>query len=148
MREWAGSIVGLLLLGACATAPRMAERNVAGSTGAALARAGTALAGLGFGRATSGPETLTAATQRVDPAWAVCPPVLVSDGDDRRVMASAEARTARVTVTATPGGDATAVRVEAAFAATYRNRLRATSFERACRSIGRLEALLLDAAGG
>ena len=148
MRALAGSSLALLLLGACVPAPGGTERTVAGPAAEVLARVGAELGTLGFNRGSSGPGTLSASTQRVSPAWATCPPVLVSDGDDRRVMASAEARTARVTATAAPAGAATALRVDAAFAATYRNRLRATSFERACRSTGQLEALLLGAAGG
>lgn len=138
----------LVILTGCATGPAGTERTVAVPPAVVLERIGAELDALGFTRSGGQPGALAASSDRALPAWATCSPALVGDGDDRRVMVSAERRYAEVRVTTVPAGGQVAVSVAAAFRADYRNRLRAASFSRRCRTTGALEALLLAAAGG
>lgn len=148
MRITAGSTATLLLLAGCTTGPVRTERSVDAPPAVVLERIAAELRTLGFTTRPATPEALTATTTRADPAWAACSPTLVGDGDDRRVMVTAERRDAEVRTTATPVAGRTDLSVGAEFRAGYRNRLRAANFERACRSTGVLEELLLMAGGG
>ena len=147
MRTTAGLIASLLLLAGCTTGPVLTERSVDAPPAVVLERIAAELRTLGFTTRPDTPGTLGAVTTRADPAWATCSPTLVSDGDDRRVMVTAERRDAEVRIAATPTAGRTDLSVGAEFRAGYRNRLRAANFERACRSTGVLEALLLTAGG-
>ena len=138
----------LILLAGCANGPAVSERTVAAPPAVVLERIGAKLDALGFTRSGGQPGALAARSDRSLPAWATCSPALVGDGDDRRVMVSAERRYAEVRVTAAPAGGQAAVSIDAGFRADYRNRLRAASFQRRCRTTGTLEALLLAAASG
>jgi hypothetical protein len=148
MRLPARSTAALLALAGCATGPASTERTLDAAPAVVLERVTIELRDLGFSPETGGPGSLLATTTRADPAWATCSPVLVGDGDDRRLMASAERRDAQIRVTATAVAGRTDLSVGAEFRAGYRNRLRAAGFERACRSTGVLEARLLEAGGG
>jgi hypothetical protein len=145
MRVTAGLTASLLLLAGCTTGPDRTERSVEASPAVVLERIAAQLRALGFTTGPATPGALTATTTRADPAWATCSPTLVGDGDDRRVMVTAERRDAEVRVTATPAAGRTDLSVGAEFRAGYRNRLRAANFDRACRSTGFLEARLLAA---
>ncbi len=99
----------LILLAGCATGPAVTERTVAAPPAVVLERIGAELDALGFTRSGGQPGALAASSDRALPAWATCSPALVGDGDDRRVMVSAERRYAEVRVTAAPAGGQAAV---------------------------------------
>jgi hypothetical protein len=138
----------MLLVAACSTQPIVAERTVDAAADYVLERVGAELTALGFTRTEAAPGVLAASTDRAATDWASCPPVLVSDGDDRRVMTTADRRYGEVRATVTPAGGQSTLAVRAAFRASYRNRLRASTFERQCRSTGALEVQLLRAGQG
>jgi len=136
----------------CATAPPAeTDRLVAGPSATVAARIEAALNGLGLRRTQGSAGVIEAETRQASTAWASCLPVLVSDGDDRRRMVTAEQRRASVQVDLAPAGPGTSgqgttVRVTTRFAAGYRNPSSGYSFERDCDSRGVVERTLLDAA--
>lgn len=136
---------GLLAVAACAVGPSETRRTVAGDPARAQRAVAAELTSLGFARMTMVPDGLEATAAAVPPVWAVCPPILVGDGDDRRRMASPDRRRAVVRVAITPAGVGTAVSVATAFTASYRNSFNGNGVERACRSTVAVEARLLDA---
>jgi hypothetical protein len=137
------TVIGLV---GCASAPGETARTVSAEPRIVLERVRSELAEQGFQLVRDGPELVESRSGQAAPRWAACSPVLVSAGDDRRLMTSAERRRAEVRVRAAPVPSGTRVDVTARFDATYRNRLRGTGFERPCRSTGALERLLLAAA--
>lgn len=152
----AGELMRLLYLStammggiaACAMAPAVTERTVTADPARVLDRIGAELERLGFRRTAGSQGALDATAARATAMWAACPPVLVGDGDDRRLIASAERRYVDVRVVAMPAGAGTVIAVTASFRASYRNRARGGGFERPCRSTGTLEDLLLATADG
>ena len=145
-RHWA-TAAAVVALAACATAPIETARTVPGDPAAVRARLEAELTRLGFRLASGSPDTsleATADAAAVD--WAACTPVLVSAGDDRRRMASAGRRQARVRIDLVSRDRGTAVTVVTSFVASYRNTSSGYSFERACRSKGVVEARLVEAA--
>jgi hypothetical protein len=139
-------------LAACATAPPAeTERLVAGPPVAAAERIEAALNALGLRRTQGSAGVIEAETRQASTAWASCLPMLVSDGDDRRRMVTAEQRRASVRVDLAPAGPGTSgpgttVRVTSSFVADYRNPISGYGFERDCSSRGVVERTLLDAA--
>jgi hypothetical protein len=132
----------------CTPGPVITARSVDADPDLVLERVAAQLGRLDFAPVSRASGALEATTERASPEWASCPPVLVSAGDDRRVMASAERRQVRVLIATTRAAAGTEVTVSASFSASYRNRARATTFERSCRSSGKLERLLLSSANG
>ena len=144
---WVTAAMGFALT-ACASGTIETARTVPNDPAAVRVRLEAELGRLGFRPASGRPGTTleaTAGTAVVD--WAACTPVLVGGGDNGTRMATAGQRRASVRVGLAPDDGGTAVTVATNFAASYRNTRSGSSFERACRSKGVVEARLLDAAG-
>lgn len=79
--------------------------------------------------------------------WARCRPHLVSGGDDRRVLATANRRYGEVTVGLAEVPAGTRVDVQTRYIGVYRNTATGYQFETPCESTGIVEDALLAAAG-
>ena len=148
----------LLLLAACAHAPTPppasppTSRLVAGQPQLVLERLGAVLAAQGFAL-TPDPAALTlkASREDADPDWAACPAELVRDPQNdhpRETFQRPTAVRSVAVIRATPlAGDRTQLSLDLLLAGIYRNPCVNLTFEERCPSTGRLEGLILGAAG-
>ena len=148
MRRLSGWVVPMLLLEACAGGQMETNRTVPGEPAAVTDRVMAELTRLGFRGITKGNGTIEATAGNVAPSWATCGPILVGDGDDRHRMVSAGRESGSLRIMLAPAGGGTSLAVVAEFAADYRNPYTTAGLERACRTNGTLERMLLDAAAG
>ena len=148
MRRFTGWIVPMLLLDACAGGQMETNRTVPGEPAIVGERVVAELTRLGFRRITKGNGTIAATAASVAPSWATCGPILVGDGDDRHRMVSAGREQGKVRIMLAQAGGGTSLAIFADFAAEYRNPYTGTGRERACRTTGTLERVLLDVAAG
>lgn len=147
-RAWRHGLLVLALAG-CAGVPPVTDRVAPGDPTAVREQVVAELRALGLVTFEPGNGVISAKTSQAPGDWASCSPALVGRGgsNESRRMVSVRSREAAVEVALQPLGDATKVEVTARFSARYDNPETATSFERACRSNGVLEARLLAAAG-
>jgi hypothetical protein len=137
-------------LAGCAVAPPAqpveTRRQVTTPPDVAEARVQMALDELGF--APAAPD----GTRRRNSApedWASCEIATVRGGESggQRDFARPQSRSAAVRTSVVPAGEGSLLSVAADFAAAYHHRYRNLPFAQPCRSLGVLEARLLDAAG-
>lgn len=146
------------LLAACAPAPTRppssppTSRLVAGQPQLVLDRVSAVLAAQGFAL-TPDPMagTLKASRADADPDWAACPAELVRDPHNDRPRETFQrpesVRTVAVVRAMPLGGDRTQLSLDLLLAGTYHNPYINLTFEEPCPSTGRLEGLILGAAG-
>ena len=148
MRIGASTSAALLVLAGCATGRVESDRTVKAAPEIAEGRITAELGRLGFRRTGGSAGVIDAISDRSNLDWSSCPPVLVSAGDDRRVIASPRSRSASVEIAIGGAVASTTVSVTTRFVARYLNPTRGETFVRDCRSTGVLERRLLDAAAG
>jgi hypothetical protein len=135
-----------LLLAGCAGGRVETRRTIPVEPATVAERLVAELTRLGFRRISRGKGLIEAMAGSVAPSWATCGPILVGDGDDRHRMVSAGQEHGSVRIMLAPATGGTSLAVLARFVADYRNPYTTNSLERACRTTGVLERMLLDEA--
>lgn len=146
---WPLAALGPLVAACVAGGPIEPVREVAAPPPVVGERVAAGFRRLGLSDPQTGSDgTLRAALGSVRSEWARCRPRLVSAGDDRRVLATANRRRGDVEVRLTPVPAGTRVEVRTRYVGFYRNTATGYTFETPCASTGAVEDELTTAAAG